>query len=33
VEGLDLERAGVRFTERGIEVDKNLRTSQNRIYA
>jgi pyruvate/2-oxoglutarate dehydrogenase complex dihydrolipoamide dehydrogenase (E3) component len=33
VEGLDLERAGVRYNERGIEADENLRTSQKHIYA
>jgi pyruvate/2-oxoglutarate dehydrogenase complex dihydrolipoamide dehydrogenase (E3) component len=33
VEGLDLERAGVAYSERGIEVDDNLRTSQRHIYA
>jgi pyruvate/2-oxoglutarate dehydrogenase complex dihydrolipoamide dehydrogenase (E3) component len=33
VEGLELERAGVSYTERGIEVDKHLRTSQKHIYA
>jgi pyruvate/2-oxoglutarate dehydrogenase complex dihydrolipoamide dehydrogenase (E3) component len=33
VEGLDLERAGVRYSERGIEVDEHLQTSQKHIYA
>jgi pyruvate/2-oxoglutarate dehydrogenase complex dihydrolipoamide dehydrogenase (E3) component len=33
VEGLELERAGVSYSERGIEVDKYLRTSQKHIYA
>jgi pyruvate/2-oxoglutarate dehydrogenase complex dihydrolipoamide dehydrogenase (E3) component len=33
VEGLDLERAGVEFDERGITVDRNLKTSQAHIYA
>ena len=33
VEGLDLERAGVTYSERGIQVDDNLRTSQKHIYA
>ncbi|MBI4169013.1 MAG: mercuric reductase [Acidobacteria bacterium] len=33
VEGLGLERAGVAFTERGVTVDKHLRTSQPNIYA
>lgn len=33
VEGLELERAGVAVTERGIVVDGQLRTSQRHIYA
>jgi pyruvate/2-oxoglutarate dehydrogenase complex dihydrolipoamide dehydrogenase (E3) component len=33
VKGLDLERAGVTYTEKGIQVDDNLRTSQRHIYA
>ncbi len=33
VEGLGLERAGVEFTEKGISVDDQLRTSQRHIYA
>jgi pyruvate/2-oxoglutarate dehydrogenase complex dihydrolipoamide dehydrogenase (E3) component len=33
VDGLDLERAGVAYTDRGIEVDGQLRTSQRDIYA
>jgi len=33
VEGLDLERAGVRYSAHGIEVDEHLRTSQKHIYA
>ncbi len=33
VKGLDLEQAGVSYTEQGIEVDENLRTSQKHIYA
>jgi pyruvate/2-oxoglutarate dehydrogenase complex dihydrolipoamide dehydrogenase (E3) component len=33
VEGLDLERAGVHYTEAGIQVDRNLRTSAPHIYA
>jgi len=33
VEGLDLERAGVTHSEKGIQVDDNLRTSQKHIYA
>lgn len=33
VDGLDLERAGISYSERGIEVDNNLRTSQKHIYA
>lgn len=31
VEGLDLEKAGVDYTERGIRVDERLRTSNKRI--
>jgi pyruvate/2-oxoglutarate dehydrogenase complex dihydrolipoamide dehydrogenase (E3) component len=33
VEGLDLERAGVEYSERGIQVDERLQTSQKHIYA
>jgi pyruvate/2-oxoglutarate dehydrogenase complex dihydrolipoamide dehydrogenase (E3) component len=33
VEGLDLEKAGVVYTERGIETDKTLRTTAKNIYA
>jgi pyruvate/2-oxoglutarate dehydrogenase complex dihydrolipoamide dehydrogenase (E3) component len=33
VEGLDLQRAGVKYSERGIEVDEHLQTSQKHIYA
>jgi pyruvate/2-oxoglutarate dehydrogenase complex dihydrolipoamide dehydrogenase (E3) component len=33
VEGLNLEAAGVAYTERGISVDKGLRSSQKHIYA
>lgn len=33
VAGLDLEKAGVVYTARGIEVDDQLRTSQKHIYA
>jgi len=33
VDGLDLERAGVRWTDRGITVDSRLRTSNRRVFA
>ncbi len=33
VDGMDLERAGIAYSERGIEVDDRLRTSNKRIYA
>jgi len=33
VKGLNLEAAGVRYSERGIEVDARLRTSNRRIFA
>jgi pyruvate/2-oxoglutarate dehydrogenase complex dihydrolipoamide dehydrogenase (E3) component len=33
VDGLDLEKAGVAYTARGIQVDGHLRTSQRHIYA
>ncbi len=33
VEGLDLEKAGVAYTAKGIQVNDNLRTSQRHIYA
>ena len=32
VEGLDLEKAGVDYTERGIRVDERLRTTNKRIF-
>ena len=32
-DGLDLEKAGVAFTSRGVTVDEKLRTSQRHIYA
>lgn len=32
-EGLDLEKAGVRFSKKGIEVDRTMRTSAAGIYA
>lgn len=31
--GLDLERAGIAYTEAGIQVDRNLKTSADNIYA
>ena len=33
VEGLDLARAGVAYTQKGIAVDRRLRTTNRRIYA
>jgi len=33
VDNLGLEEAGIRYTARGIEVDKRLRTTNNRIFA
>ena len=33
VDGLDLDKAGVAFSARGIQVDRRLRTSNKRIYA
>ena len=33
VDGLDLDRAGVAYSARGIQVDERLRTSQRHIYA
>jgi pyruvate/2-oxoglutarate dehydrogenase complex dihydrolipoamide dehydrogenase (E3) component len=33
VDGLDLERAGIRYDERGIQTDRYLRTSRRHIYA
>ena len=33
IEDLDLDKAGVAFTRRGVTVDKRLRTSNRRIYA
>lgn len=33
VDGLDLERAGVSYSEHGIDVDNRLQTSQKHIYA
>ncbi|MEL7236036.1 MAG: FAD-dependent oxidoreductase, partial [Chloroflexota bacterium] len=33
VNGMNLEAAGVKYTPRGIQVDENLRTSQEHIYA
>lgn len=33
VDGLDLERAGVTYSEHGVRVDDHLRTSQRHIYA
>jgi pyruvate/2-oxoglutarate dehydrogenase complex dihydrolipoamide dehydrogenase (E3) component len=33
VEGLNLERAGVKYSERGIQVNDQLRTTQDHIYA
>jgi len=33
VDGLDMEKAGVKYSKQGIQVDRNLRTSQPHIYA
>ncbi len=33
VEGLDLEKAGIRYSAKGIEVDARLRTSNKRVFA
>jgi len=33
VDGLDLERAGIAYTRRGIEVDARLRTTNRKVYA
>jgi pyruvate/2-oxoglutarate dehydrogenase complex dihydrolipoamide dehydrogenase (E3) component len=33
VEGLDLEKAGVEYSARGIKVDESLKTTNSRIYA
>ena len=33
LKGLSLDRAGVEFTEEGIKVNDQLRTSNRRIYA
>lgn len=33
VEGLDLEKAGVKYSNKGVEVDATLRTSAKKIYA
>ncbi len=33
VEGLDLERAGIEYSKRGIKVDKSMRTTNKRVYA
>jgi pyruvate/2-oxoglutarate dehydrogenase complex dihydrolipoamide dehydrogenase (E3) component len=33
LDGLFLEKAGVKYSKQGIQVDKNLRTSQHHIYA
>ena len=33
VDGLDLERAGVSYSNTGVQVDRHLRTSQGHIYA
>ncbi len=33
VQGLDLEKAGIRFSDKGIEVDARLRTSNKRVFA
>ncbi len=33
IEGLDLEKAGVRFSEKGIKVNRKLQTKNKRIYA
>ena len=33
VDGLDMDKAGVKYDKQGIQVDRNLRTSQSHIYA
>ena len=33
VEGLDLERAGIEYSNRGIKVDKSMRTTNKKVYA
>jgi len=33
IDGLDMDKAGVKYSEQGIQVDRNLRTSQPHIYA
>ncbi|MBI3113923.1 MAG: FAD-dependent oxidoreductase, partial [Rhodospirillales bacterium] len=33
VDGLDLEKAGIRYSPKGIEVDARLRTSNKRVFA
>lgn len=33
VEGLDLEKAGVKYTEKGVVIDDHFRTTNKRIYA
>jgi len=33
VNGLDLDKAGVAYTDRGVQVDEHLRTSQKHIFA
>ncbi|MFC1980654.1 dihydrolipoyl dehydrogenase family protein [Chloroflexota bacterium] len=33
VDGLDMEKAGVKYSKQGIQVDRNLRTSQPHVYA
>jgi pyruvate/2-oxoglutarate dehydrogenase complex dihydrolipoamide dehydrogenase (E3) component len=33
VESLDLDRAGIRFSDKGVEVDDRLRTANPRVYA
>lgn len=33
VEGLDLEKAGIEYTAKGIKVDKGLRTTNRKVYA
>jgi len=33
VDGLDLDKAGIDFTRRGINVDKKMRTSNKKVYA
>lgn len=33
IDGLDLDKAGIAFTEKGITVDRGLRTTNRRVYA